>query len=105
MTCPGCKKRLRVSCRYTVKGFRKYALPGVVRVYRCRTCQQAVKTFEVSETRLKDYRAQLEEIRQQHIREIAALKSKVMLLTHGGNLSKLQRVRLELLKVIEITLT
>ena len=54
MTCPGCKKRLRVSCRYTVKGFRKYALPGVVRVYRCRTCQQAVKTFEVSETRLQD---------------------------------------------------
>ena len=105
MTCPGCKKRLRVSSRYTVKGFRKHALPGVVRVYRCRACQQTVRTFEVTETRLKDYRTYLEEIRQQHIREIASLKSKVLMLTHGGNLTKLQRVRSELLKVIELTMT
>ena len=105
MICPTCKKRVRVSCRYTVKGFRKYALPGVVRVYRCRACQQSVKTFEVLDTRLKEYRDGWEVVRQQHIREIAALKSKVMALTHGGNLSKLQRVRLELLKVMELTMT
>ena len=105
MTCPGCKKRLRVSSRYTVKGFRKHALPGVVRVYRCRACQTAVRTLEVSETRLSEYRTYLEEIRQQFIRENAALKSKVNLLTHGGNLTRLQRVRMELLKVIEMTLT
>lgn len=105
MTCPGCKKRLRVSSRYTVKGYKKHALPGVVRVYRCRACSQSVRTLEVTDTRLNEYRTLLEERRQQHIREIAALKSKVMALTHGGNLSKIQRVRLELLKVIELTLT
>ena len=105
MRCPACKKRLRVSSRYRVKGYRKHTLPGVVRVYRCRACQQAVRTLEVTETRLNEYKAFLEERRQQQIREIAALKSKVMALTHGGNLTKIQRVRMELLKVIEMTLT
>ena len=72
---------------------------------RCRACHTAVRTFEVTETRLREDRARYEELRQQQIREIAALKSKLMMLTHGGNLSKMQRVRLELLKVIELTLT
>ena len=105
MTCPGCKKRLRVASRYAVKGYRKHALPGVVRVYRCRACSQTVRTLEVTETRLNEYRTLLEERRQQHIREIAALKSKVMALTHGGNLTKMQRIRAELLRVIELSLT
>ena len=72
---------------------------------RCRACHTAVRTFEVTETRLREDRARYEALRQQQIREIAALKSKVNLLTHGGNLNRLQRVRMELLNVIEMTLT
>lgn len=105
MTCPICRTGLTLRYKYRVKGLRYNNLPGLIRVYWCKQCQQKVRCCEVLETRLAEWNDIWERQRQDWIREKARLEEKLSWLRQPTDYAeqKLLMLRGKLIHLIEST--